>query len=391
MSMTTNVSRDTSTSVRLDTIDADPEQPRRNFNSDRLAELASSIDANGLVAPILLRRSGDRYVIVHGERRFRAVQSLGWTEIPAVVRDIAAADVRWIQVAENLNRDDLSPIEEARTYAEFIAAGHTQAGIAERLGKTRTYVTQKMRLLSMPAPLVLLVDRGALSEGHARQLLRIKSMYTENHTIGKPDDGIEYAKWATPWAEPDGTALSDDARAALTLRMLVQCRPVDWPAGYGFTPKQSVSTEAAESLCRDIAAQGHAYPRWVLPAVYYAIIAVEAKASVATTQKMVDQWEELMLAAMMHLFVWDAQPATFGVSRDTSRQNWQAKLWWGYRSDLRHAGLLKFDHIDPMRYLDAMQHLPDGGATISIPSMYGAPGAPQADEYAEYAATLRND
>ena len=384
-----NVSRDTSTStsVRLDTIDADPEQPRRNFDAAKLAELAASIDANGLVAPILLRRNGDRFVIVHGERRYRAVQSLGWAEIPAVVRNIAAADVRWIQVAENLNRDDLSPIEEARTYAEFIAAGSTQAVVAERLGKTRTYVTQKLRLLSMPAPLILLVDSGALSEGHARQLLRIKSMYTEAHTIGRPDDGIEYAKWAQPWAEPDGTALSGESRSVLTSHMLVQCRPVDWPAGYPFVPKKSISAEAAEALCRDIAAQGHAYPRWVLPAVYYAILTVEAKASVATTQKMVDQWHDLMLAAMANYLIHAGEV----VSRDTSRTNWQAKLRWGYQSDLRHAGLLKFDHIDSMDICKALRPQPDGGATIALPSMFGQPGSPHFDEYTEYAETLQGD
>jgi ParB/RepB/Spo0J family partition protein len=380
-----SVSRDTL--IRLDAITADPDQPRRIFDPAKLAELAASIDANGLASPVLLRPDGDRFVIVHGERRYRAVESLGWTEIPAVVRDIPAADIRWIQLAENLNRDDLSPIEEARTYAEFIASGSTQAEVADRLGKTRTYVTQKLRLLSMPAPLVLLVDRGALSEGHARQLLRMKSMYTENHTIGKPDDGIEYADLARVWQD----TVSDPARFNLTRLILTDCRPVDWPPGYGFSPKNPVSAEAAESLWCDIAAQGHGYPRWVLPAVYYAIAAVEFKLSVAMTQKMVDQWEELVYAAVTHLFIHD-KPATMGVSRDTSRTDWQARLWWGHHSDLRHAGLLDYEHIDPIDALNAAMHdQPDGGATIAIPSMFGQTGSPHFKEYGEFAATLRRD
>lgn len=384
--MNVTSSYDTSTSIPLNAIDPDPEQPRRNFNPAKLAELAASIDANGLAAPILLRPDGNRFTIVHGERRYRAVQSLGWAEIPAVVHDIAADEVRWIQLAENLNRADLSPIEEARTYTALVDAGSTQAEVAERLGKTRTYVTQKLRLLSMPAPLVLLVDRGALSEGHARQLLRIKSMYTENHIIGKPDDGIEYARWAQVWDDSH----SDEARMLLTFAELRQCRPVDWPVAYPFHPKDPVSADAAEAMAREVAAQGYSYPRWVLPALYYAIVAVEFKASVATTQKMVDQWHDLMLAAMLHLFDRD-KPATFGVSRDTSRENWQAKLWWGYRSDLRHAGLLDFEHIDPMNFLTAMHDQPDGGATVALPSMYGAPDSPHAGEYDEYAATLRGE
>lgn len=382
-----NVSRDTLQQIRLDLIAADPAQPRRHFDPAKLTELAASIDANGLIAPIMVRPDGNQFLIVHGERRYRAAQSLGWTEIPAVVRDIPDEDVRWIQVAENLTRDDLSPIEEARAYTGFIAAGSTQAEVAARLGKSRTYVTQKLRLLAMPAPLVLLVDQGALSEGHARQLLRIKAMYTDDHVIGRPDDGIEYQKWAEIW---DNTTV-EEGRQMLTLAQLERCRPVDWPCGYPNLPKNPLSVDAAEAMARELAAKGHAYPRWVLPAFYYAVTAVEFKASVATTQKMVDQWHELMFAAMLHISIHD-KPETMGVSRDTSRSNWQKRLWWGHHSDLRHAGLLNHDHIDPMdMLLKAMHDQPDGGATVAIPSMFGQPGSPQYDEYGEYAATLRGD
>lgn len=372
------------TTIRLDLIDVDPDQPRRNFDPVRLSELAASIDANGLASPIMVRPNGERFVIVHGERRYRAVQSLGRTEIPAVVVDVPAGDVRWIQVAENLNRDDLTPIEEARAYAGLIAGGRTQSEVAKRLGKTRTYVTQKLRLLSMPAPLVLLVDRGALSEGHARQLLRIKSSYTAAHTLGRADDGIDYARWARPWTEPGGEQLSDEARENLTFVLITRCRPVDWPPAYPFRPKTAVVADAAEAMCREIAEQRHDYPRWVLPALYYAILAVEANASVAVLTKLVDGWIELIHAAILHTR-YNRRPddEKLRVSRDTSsRVYWQAKLWWAHRSDLRHAGLLDNEHIDDESVLDVMHYHVDGSCSVALPSAYGMASSPEAQEYA---------
>ena len=160
--------------ILIDLIDADPDQPRRNFDPELLAELAASIKANGLAVPILLRPVGGRFVIVHGERRFRACRSLGWTTIPADVRDLDEETARWLALVENIQRADLSPIEEAQAYEAALATGLTQKQLGERVGKSQSYIAQKLRLLKMPPEVQAAIADGAISEGIARQLLRLE-------------------------------------------------------------------------------------------------------------------------------------------------------------------------------------------------------------------------
>lgn len=160
--------------ILLTLIDADPGQPRRNFDPVALAELAQSIAANGQAVPVLLRPGADgRYIIVHGERRCRAVQSLGWFAIRAEVRDMTPEDARWLALAENIQRADLSPIEEADAYRAALADGITQTELGRRLGKSQSYIATKLRLLRLPGEVRQAVDSGAITEGHAKQLLRL--------------------------------------------------------------------------------------------------------------------------------------------------------------------------------------------------------------------------
>lgn len=160
--------------ILLTLIDADPEQPRRFFDPAALAELAQSIGANGQAVPILLRPGADgRYIIVHGERRYRAVQSLGWAAIRAEVRDMTPGEARWLALAENVQRADLTPIEEADAYRAALADGITQTELGRRLGKTQSYIATKLRLLKLPEDVRQAVDAGAITEGHAKQLLRL--------------------------------------------------------------------------------------------------------------------------------------------------------------------------------------------------------------------------
>lgn len=159
--------------IPTELIDPDPEQPRKTFDAGGISELAASLKASGQAVAILVRPAGDRYVIVHGERRWRAARELGWTEIRAEVRDVAAADVPWLALVENLQRSELSPVEEAEALQRLAMAGHTQTTIAAKLGKTQSYVAQKLRLLKLPENVRRRLNEGALSEGHARQLLRL--------------------------------------------------------------------------------------------------------------------------------------------------------------------------------------------------------------------------
>ncbi|GAH64723.1 unnamed protein product [marine sediment metagenome] len=129
---------------------------------------------NGLVQPIMVRPSGDsRYVIVHGERRWQAAKWLGWEYISAEVRDVTPDEAHWLSLVENVQRSDLSPIEEANAYSERLGEGLTQEQLGQRIGKTQSYIAQKLRLLRLPDDVQLAIAKGEITEGHARQLLRL--------------------------------------------------------------------------------------------------------------------------------------------------------------------------------------------------------------------------
>lgn len=159
--------------ILLTQIDPDPDQPRKHFDPDALAELAQSIKENGLAVPILLRPAGERFIIVHGERRYRAVGLLRWETIPAEVRDITADEARWLALVENVQRNDLRPTEEAQAYQALLATGATQETLGQRIGKGQSYIATKLRFLKLPAEVQSALDNGVISEGHAKQLLRI--------------------------------------------------------------------------------------------------------------------------------------------------------------------------------------------------------------------------
>ena len=167
-------------SIRLQDIDVNREQPRRSFNEDSLRELSESIRSVGVVQPILVQRAGARYSIIAGERRFRAARLAGLAEIPAIVRDYDAAKRLEIALIENLQREDLNPVEEAMGVRALIAeCGYTQEQAAERLGKSRPAVANLLRLLSLPEPVLDMLKDGTLSAGHARALAGLSSADTQ--------------------------------------------------------------------------------------------------------------------------------------------------------------------------------------------------------------------
>jgi ParB family chromosome partitioning protein len=163
--------------VSIDSIDPSALQPRTVFDEAKLAELARSITANGVVQPLLVRRNGARYELVAGERRWRAAQLAGLTRIPVVIRSIPDDKVLELALIENIQREDLNPIEEARAYKKLIETlGLTQETVAERVGRDRSYVTNYLRLLKLPDDLQELLQNGRLSTGHARALLGLEQL-----------------------------------------------------------------------------------------------------------------------------------------------------------------------------------------------------------------------
>jgi ParB family transcriptional regulator, chromosome partitioning protein len=151
-------------------------QPRRTFTEPELAELEASIRASGLLQPIVVRRrAAGGWELVAGERRLRAATRIGWTEIPAVIRDFDDRAMLTLALVENLQRADLNPLEEAEGYERLIDEfGLTQQQVADAVGKDRTSVTNLLRVLTLPVSIRQFVERGEITAGHARALLPIK-------------------------------------------------------------------------------------------------------------------------------------------------------------------------------------------------------------------------
>lgn len=160
-------------SLPVSSIEPHPEQPRRRFDEAALEELAASIAARGVIQPVIVRPLGPgRYQLVAGERRWRAAQRARLHEIPALVRDLSEREVMALALIENLQRQDLNPIEEARAYERLAQGeGMTQAEIARMVDKSRSHVANLQRLLALPEPVLDLVEAGSLSMGHARALI----------------------------------------------------------------------------------------------------------------------------------------------------------------------------------------------------------------------------
>jgi ParB family chromosome partitioning protein len=169
---TTTIDRDSSQEIAAELIDPSPMQPRSYFDERRLAELAQSIAANGIVQPLLVRRRGVRFELVAGERRWRAAQQAGLQRVPVVVRDVPDDKLLELALIENIQREELNPIEEAQAYEKLIGTiGLTQESLASRVGRDRSYITNYLRLLRLPKDIQQLVQEGRLSAGHGRALL----------------------------------------------------------------------------------------------------------------------------------------------------------------------------------------------------------------------------
>ena len=159
--------------LSIASVEPHPDQPRRRFDDAALDELAASIAARGVIQPIIVRPVGSgRYQLVAGERRWRAAQRAQLHEIPALVRDLSERDVMALALIENLQREDLNPIEEARAYQRLAELeSMTQAEIAKLVDKSRSHVANLQRLLALPDPVIDMVETGELSMGHARALI----------------------------------------------------------------------------------------------------------------------------------------------------------------------------------------------------------------------------
>ena len=158
--------------ISITDIQKNPYQPRKEFDGEKLDELAQSIKENGVIQPIIVRQSPViGYEILAGERRYRASLLAGLRSIPAVVKQLSDQEMMVQSIIENLQRENLNPIEEARAYESLVEKGFTHAEIADKMGKSRPYISNSIRLLSLPEQILSEVENGKLSQAHARSLV----------------------------------------------------------------------------------------------------------------------------------------------------------------------------------------------------------------------------
>jgi ParB family chromosome partitioning protein len=207
--------------VPVGAIRPSPSQPRRDFDTERLQELAESIREQGLIQPVVLRRRDDGYEIIAGERRWRAVTLLEWPTVPAVLMDTSDAKMRELALVENLQRDDLSPVETALAYQALQDDLHlTHEAIARRIGISRAAVTNTLRLLDLPNEVRQLVAENRLSAGSARALLALDDAASQIRLARRAAEkklsvrDVEQAVQKAAGASPRRTARGDTRASA---------------------------------------------------------------------------------------------------------------------------------------------------------------------------------
>jgi ParB family chromosome partitioning protein len=218
----------------IESLVPNPQQPRKTFAPEALAELAASIRASGVLEPIIARPRGDRYEIVVGERRWRAAQQAGLARIPTQIRELSDAETLELALEENLLREDLNPIEAAQAYQRLLGEfGWTQEVLAQRIGKDRSSIANALRLLRLPDLIQADLRTGRLSMGHARALLGLPTaeaqlqlrerILTQDWSVRATEAGVQAAQrrpTRSPGRRlPEVEAVEEDLRQALGTRV----------------------------------------------------------------------------------------------------------------------------------------------------------------------------
>ncbi len=163
--------------IEIGLIDRNLDQPRKNFDEKALNELATSIKQHGVIQPIIVKKNNNRYVIIAGERRWRAARLAGLKTIPCLIKEFTEQEISEIAIIENLQREDLNPIESARAIKKLMEQYElTQEQVADKIGKSRSAITNTLRLLTLPESIINLVETDKLSAGHARALLGLEDV-----------------------------------------------------------------------------------------------------------------------------------------------------------------------------------------------------------------------
>ncbi len=260
--------------VPVGSIRANRRQPRKRFDAESVSELAESIRVQGVVQPVIVRADPDGgYELIAGERRWRAARVAGLATIPALLREADDRDALLLALVENVAREDLSPVEEARAYSALIDEFELSLGdVAERVGRSKPSVSNRLRLLELPEDVLALVERGQLTEGHARAVLAVPG-HEERRQLARQivrhGLSVRAAERAARWAgartrarrvavAPADPALADRARAALRQLTGVEARVTTARIEIAFADETELAeiVEALETAARRPAASG---------------------------------------------------------------------------------------------------------------------------------------
>lgn len=311
--------------VLIDLIVPNPDQPRRAFAG--VDELAASIAEQGLLEPIMVRRVGQSYQIIHGERRWRAAKQAGLRLMPVIVRKATDAEAFRLAVVENVQRENLTPLEEAHAFERLQQQGMTQAAVGKLVGKGQSYVAHKLRLLRLPEPLTFYLEAGVVSENHVRQVQRLRDIYGPDLTR-QFGDGLE----------PYGGDNPVEASA-----LLLGLRPDGQVAYPG--PATPLVMGGLRRFGEYVVQHGdRRVPQWVVAAFYWLSVAALNETSVALLTQLLDAWRDRHESNLLYWLV----------NRDrTPEDAAEARYWWAVHHDLRHSAALGCDIHDAAVYTAA--------------------------------------
>lgn len=297
----------------LDQIRPDPDQPRKVFVN--IDELAASIQTKGLMEPIIVRPGPDGYIIVAGERRYRAARLVGMTEIDAIVRDITETESFQLSLVENIQRESLTPIEEAEAFARLQETGLSQKEIMDVTGKSQSYISQKLRLLKLPDFIQIFMDEGDLTENHCRQLLRLRKAYP-------PDLKIRGCNLEVLQSMLAGEVFNDLEKTSIYFYMQ---RPMEKAP---FCKVGELSQKALRMHGNYVLQHKNDVPQWLQSALYFAVFVTEFDLTVGVLTRFVDTYIDSYHGCLIlkHLFT------------ETEKQ--EPALFWAAWGDLKHANSL---------------------------------------------------
>jgi ParB family chromosome partitioning protein len=248
--------------IKIDDIVPNRDQPRKNFDEDGITELALSIKENGLIQPIVVRKNGELYELIVGERRYKAVKKAGLTEIPAVVKDYSDDKLIELALIENVQREDLNAIEEALAYKNILERDMiTQEELSKRVGKSRSYVANMVRILELPKNIRDHVSRGTISVGQAKALLSLEDMGEQQELakkiVNEPVTVRELEKIVRKSSVPRGTVKKksdpfiDEIEEKLREKFSTKVK-VDYHNGKGQIKIEFYSNEEFERIVEEI-------------------------------------------------------------------------------------------------------------------------------------------